>query len=34
MKILTIIVRILLGLVFVVFGSGGFLQFLLPPLPP
>jgi uncharacterized membrane protein YphA (DoxX/SURF4 family) len=34
MKILTIIVRILLGLVFVVFGSNGFLQFLpMPPLP-
>jgi uncharacterized membrane protein YphA (DoxX/SURF4 family) len=34
MKILTVIVRILLGLVFVVFGSNGFLQFLpMPPLP-
>ncbi len=34
MKILTIVVRILLGLVFVVFGSNGFLQFLpMPPLP-
>jgi putative oxidoreductase len=34
MKIATIVVRILLGLVFVVFGSNGFLQFLpMPPLP-
>jgi uncharacterized membrane protein YphA (DoxX/SURF4 family) len=34
MKIATIIVRVLLGLVFVVFGSNGFLQFLpMPPLP-
>ena len=35
MKILTVIIRVLLGLVFVVFGSNGFLQFLpMPPLPP
>ena len=34
MKILTIIARILLGLVFVVFGSNAFLRFLpMPPLP-
>ena len=34
MKIATIVVRVLLGLVFVVFGSNGFLQFLpMPPLP-
>ena len=34
MKILTITVRVFLGLVFVVFGSNGFLQFLpMPPLP-
>jgi putative oxidoreductase len=34
MKILTIIARILLGLVFVVFGSNAFLHFLpMPPLP-
>ena len=34
MKIVTIIVRILLGLVFVVFGSNGFLHFLpMPELP-
>ncbi len=34
MKVLTIIVRILLGLVFVVFGSNAFLHFLpMPPLP-
>ena len=34
MKILTVTIRILLGLVFVVFGSNGFLQFLpMPPLP-
>ena len=34
MKIATIIVRILLGLVFVVFGLNGFLRFLpMPPLP-
>lgn len=34
MKIATIVVRVLLGLVFVVFGSNGFLQFLpVPPLP-
>jgi putative oxidoreductase len=32
MKILTIIVRILLGLLFVVFGSNAFLHFL--PMPP
>jgi uncharacterized membrane protein YphA (DoxX/SURF4 family) len=35
MKILTIIARILLGLIFVFFGSNGFLHFLpMPPLPP
>ncbi len=34
MKIATIIVRILLGLVFVVFGSNAFLHFIsMPPLP-
>jgi putative oxidoreductase len=34
MKILTIIVRILLGLIFVFFGSNGLLHFLpMPPLP-
>ena len=34
MKIVTIVVRVLLGLVFVVFGSNGFLHFLpMPPLP-
>ena len=34
MKVLTIIVRILLGLVFVLFGSNAFLRFLpMPPLP-
>ena len=34
MKVLTIIVRILLGLIFVFFGSNGFLHFLpMPPLP-
>ena len=34
MKILTIIVRVLLGLVFVVVGANGFLRFLpMPPLP-
>ena len=34
MKLLTIIVRILLGLIFVFFGSNGFLHFLpMPPLP-
>jgi putative oxidoreductase len=34
MKIATVIVRLLLGLVFVVFGANGFLQFLpMPPLP-
>ena len=32
MKVLTIIVRVLLGLVFVVFGSNAFLHFL--PMPP
>jgi len=35
MKIVTIIARILLGLIFVFFGSNGFLHFLpMPPLPP
>jgi len=35
MKMLTIIVRSLLGLIFVVFGSNAFLQFLpMPPQPP
>ena len=35
MKVLTIIVRILLGLMFVVFGSNAFLRFLpMPPPPP
>src|SRR6266700_6520678 len=34
MKILTIIARVLLGLVFVIFGSNAFLHFLpMPPLP-
>jgi putative oxidoreductase len=34
MKVLIIIVRILLGLIFVFFGSNGFLHFLpMPPLP-
>ena len=34
MKIVTIIARILLGLIFVFFGSNGFLHFLpMPPLP-
>jgi len=34
MKILTIVIRILLGLVFVFFGSNGLLHFLpMPPLP-
>ena len=34
MKILTIIVRVLLGLIFVFFGSNAFLRFLpMPPLP-
>jgi putative oxidoreductase len=34
MKVLTIIARILLGLIFVVFGSNAFLRFLpMPPLP-
>jgi putative oxidoreductase len=34
MKILTIIARVLLGLIFVFFGSNGFLHFLpMPPLP-
>lgn len=34
MKIVTIIVRVLLGLIFAVFGSNGFLHFLrTPPLP-
>jgi putative oxidoreductase len=35
MKILTIIARVLLGLIFVFFGSNGLLHFLpMPPLPP
>jgi uncharacterized membrane protein YphA (DoxX/SURF4 family) len=35
MKILTIIIRSLLGLLFVVFGANGFLQFMkMPTLPP
>lgn len=35
MKVVTIIVRILVGLVFVVFGSNAFLQFMpMPTLPP
>jgi putative oxidoreductase len=35
MKILTIIARVLLGLIFVFFGSNAFLHFLpMPPLPP
>src|SRR5438270_13145241 len=34
MKILTVIVRVLLGLVFIFFGSNAFLRFLpMPPLP-
>jgi uncharacterized membrane protein YphA (DoxX/SURF4 family) len=34
MKVLTIVVRILLGLIFVLFGSNAFLHFLpMPPLP-
>ena len=34
MKILTVVVRVLLGLMFVVFGSNAFLQFMpVPPLP-
>jgi putative oxidoreductase len=34
MKVLTVIARILLGLIFVFFGSNGFLHFLpMPPLP-
>jgi putative oxidoreductase len=34
MKLLTIIARVLLGLIFVFFGSNGFLHFLpMPPLP-
>src|SRR6476620_12013293 len=34
MKVATVIARILLGLIFVVFGSNAFLQFLpMPPLP-
>ncbi len=34
MKIVTVIVRILLGLVFVVFGSNAFLHFISMPPPP
>ena len=34
MKILSIVVRVLLGLLFVVFGSNGFLRFLPMPEPP
>jgi putative oxidoreductase len=35
MKILTIIVRVLLGLIFLVFGSNAFLNFIpMPPPPP
>ena len=34
MKVLTIIARILLGLIFVVFGSNAFLRFLPMPEPP
>ena len=34
MKILTIIVRVLLGLIFVVFGANAFLRFLPMPPPP
>ena len=35
MKVLTIIVRVLLGLMFIVFGSNAFFHFLpMPPLPP
>ena len=34
MKVLTIVARVLLGLIFVFFGSNGFLHFLpMPPLP-
>jgi uncharacterized membrane protein YphA (DoxX/SURF4 family) len=34
MRIVTIVLRSLLGLIFVVFGLNGFLHFLHPPLPP
>jgi uncharacterized membrane protein YphA (DoxX/SURF4 family) len=35
MKVATVIARVLLGLIFVVFGSNAFLHFLpMPPLPP
>ena len=35
MKVLTIIARVLLGLIFLVFGSNAFLNFIpMPPLPP
>jgi putative oxidoreductase len=34
MKVLTIVVRILLGLIFVVFGSNAFLHFIPMPPPP
>jgi putative oxidoreductase len=34
MKIATIVAQVLVGLVFVVFGSNAFLQFLKGPLPP
>jgi putative oxidoreductase len=34
MKIATIIVQVLIGLIFVVFGSNAFLHFLNAPLPP
>jgi len=35
MKIAALVARILLGLIFVVFGSNGFLQFIpMPPMPP
>jgi uncharacterized membrane protein YphA (DoxX/SURF4 family) len=35
MKVLTIVARVLLGLMFVVFGSNAFLQFMkVPPMPP
>ena len=34
MKIATIVAQVLVGLVFVVFGSNAFLQFLKAPLPP
>ena len=35
MKIATVIARVLLGLIFVIFGSNAFLHFLpMPPLPP